>query len=52
MEALHYIEFLVKKQTDHQIFMAKKLKQRTFGSAKGKYQVASDFDAPLDDFKD
>jgi hypothetical protein len=50
-EVLHYIEFLVKKQTE-QNFMAKKLKPRTFGSAKGKYQLAPDFDAPLEDFRE
>jgi hypothetical protein len=41
--------FLIKKQT-HQV--ARKPKKRTFGSAKGKYQLAPDFDAPLNDFKD
>jgi hypothetical protein len=49
-EVLHYIEFLVKKQTESD-FTVKKLKPRTFGSAKGKYQLAPDFDAPLEDFK-
>jgi len=27
-------------------------KERKFGCAKGKYRMADDFDAPLDDFKD
>jgi len=27
-------------------------KERVFGYAKGKYRMADDFDAPLDDFKD
>jgi hypothetical protein len=27
-------------------------KERVFGSAKGKYQLADDFDVPLGDFKD
>ena len=27
-------------------------KERLFGCAKGKYHMADDFDAPLDDFKD
>lgn len=48
-EVLHYIEFLVKRQAEQ---VVKKSKPRTFGSAKGKYQLAPDFDAPLDDFKD
>jgi len=30
----------------------KPLKERVFGCAKGKYRMADDFDAPLDDFKD
>ena len=28
------------------------LKERRFGCAKGKYRMADDFDAPLEDFKD
>jgi len=28
------------------------LKERVFGCSKGKYRMAEDFDAPLDDFKD
>jgi len=28
------------------------LKERIFGCSKGKYHMAKDFDAPLDDFKD
>jgi len=27
-------------------------KERVFGCSKGKYRMADDFDAPLDDFKD
>ena len=27
-------------------------KERVFGCAKGKYRMADDFDAPLEDFKD
>jgi hypothetical protein len=48
-EVLHYIQFLVYKQTHH---LSSKPKQRVFGSVPGKYQLAVDFDAPLDDFKD
>jgi len=28
------------------------LKERVFGCSKGKYRMADDFDAPLEDFKD
>lgn len=48
-EVFDYIEFLQEKyarQTQPQ-----KLKKRQAGSAKGKYQPAPDFDAPLEDFK-
>jgi len=49
VEVLHYIAFLIK---EHAVHLEKKPKKRTFGSAKGKYQLAPDFDAPLDDFKE
>ena len=32
--------------------IAKKKKQRKFGSARGLIKMADDFDAPLEDFKD
>lgn len=51
-EVLHYIAFLIKEQANHQIHPVRKPKKRTFGSAKGKYKLAPDFDAPLDDFKE
>ncbi len=51
VEVLHYIEFLLKKQ-HNQVSKSKQHKKRIFGSAKGKYQLAPDFDAPLNDFKD
>jgi len=51
MEVLHYATFLMKEHTN-QVHQIRKPKKRTFGSAKGKYQLAPDFDAPLDDFKD
>jgi hypothetical protein len=28
------------------------IKERKFGCSKGKYRMADDFDAPLEDFKD
>ena len=50
LEVLHYIQFLNKeKSTQHEKAISK---ERVFGSAKGKYQLADDFDAPLEDFKD
>ncbi len=30
----------------------KKIKQRTFGYAKGFFKMSKDFDAPLEDFKE
>ena len=30
----------------------KPIKERVFGCSKGKYRMADDFDAPLEDFKD
>jgi hypothetical protein len=47
-EVLHYVEFLQTK------YAAKnqKNKKRKAGSAKGKYKLAPDFDAPLEDFKE
>ena len=47
-EVLHYIEFLQKhyegksKPVTHE--------KRQFGSAKDKYKLSPDFNAPLDDF--
>ena len=50
-EVLNYIEFLLYKQT-YQTFHSNLSRKRIFGSAKGKYQLAANFDAPLEDFKD
>jgi translation initiation factor 2 beta subunit (eIF-2beta)/eIF-5 len=47
-EVVHYIEFL---QTKHAA-QNQKNKKRRAGSAKGKYELAPDFDAPLEDFKE
>ncbi len=47
-EVLHYIEFLQKKYKAQE----KKTKNRKAGSAKGKFKIAPDFDAPLEDFKE
>jgi len=52
VEVLHYIAFLIKEQANHQVQQVRKPKKRIFGSAKGKYKLAPDFDAPLEDFKE
>jgi hypothetical protein len=46
-EVSDFIDFLIQKSTPKK----KKIVPR-FGSAKGKIKMASDFDAPLDDFKE
>ncbi|NOQ34696.1 MAG: DUF2281 domain-containing protein [Methylococcaceae bacterium] len=50
LEALHYITFLKQQYLEKTTVVP--TKKRTFGSAKGKYKLSEDFDAPLDDFKD
>ena len=47
-EVLHYVEFLQAKYNTQ----SGKRKNRKAGSAKGKYELAPDFDAPLEDFKE
>ena len=47
-EVLHYIEFLQAKYSAQN----KGVKKRKAGSAKGKYKLALDFNAPLEDFKE
>lgn len=47
-EVLHYIEFLQAKYNAQN----RKPKKRKAGSAKGKFELAPDFDAPLEDFKE
>lgn len=48
-ELLLFVEFLLTKQ-----FSETSVEKRmpTFGSAKGTFVMAADFDAPLEDFKD
>ncbi len=41
LEVLHYVIFLTSNQGD-----------RIFGRSKGRYKLAPDFDAPLEDFKE
>ena len=47
VEVIDFIEFLLSKNK-------KDLKKNApkFGSAKGKFKMSPDFDAPLDDFKE
>lgn len=45
-EVSDFVEFLKKKTKTKS-----KLKAREFGFAKGKIKLSSDFDAPLDEFK-
>jgi len=47
-EVLHYAEFLQKKYAAQ----SPEVKNRKAGSAKGKYKLAPDFDAPLEDFRE
>lgn len=46
-EVLDFAEFLQKKHVQ-----GRKANRRKAGSAKGKYKLAPDFDAPLEDFKE
>ena len=47
-EVLHYVEFLQAKYNTQN----RKPKNRKAGSAEGKFTMAPDFDAPLEDFKE
>ncbi len=49
-EVLHFIVFLKQDYTSKKITKSKG--KRVFGRSKGRYTLAPDFDAPLDDFKD
>jgi hypothetical protein len=48
-EVADFVEFLKRKSKSKS---KPKLKAREFGYAKGKITLSSDFDEPLDDFKD
>ena len=48
-EVANFIEFLKSKQNKKS---KPKLKAREFGFAKGKISLSSDFDEPLDEFKE
>ena len=55
VEALHYVEYLNSRrvgtvsQLENQ---SKTMKRNGFGILKGKVTIASDFDAPLEEFAD
>ena len=49
LEVLHFTQFLKKGFVQNTMSNPKKAK-RIFGIAKGKYKIAEDFDAPLEDF--
>ena len=51
-EVSNYIAFLITKSSDKLQQFNKEKGNRVFGSAKGKYKLSPDFDAPLDDFKE
>ena len=48
---MDFIGFLLSKNQNSMTAENEK-KRPKFGSAKGKYQMSADFDAPLDDFKE
>jgi len=54
-EVLHYIQYLVNNYNKETYFVSQQVtstnaKKPTFGSAKGKYILAADFDEPIEDF--
>jgi len=49
-EVVRFILFL--KSENEQKSINTEKKQRVFGRSKGRYKMADDFDAPLDDFKE
>jgi Protein of unknown function (DUF2281) len=50
MEVLHFASFL--KEEYKQKKIEKIENERVFGKSKGRYKIAPDFNAPLDDFKE
>lgn len=46
-EVYDFVDFLLTKQKEE-----KKSKMPKFGCAKGRFKMASDFDAPLEDLKE
>lgn len=50
LEVLHFIVFL--KQEHNQKIAPNTKEERIFGKSKGRYKLAADFGAPLEDFKE
>jgi Protein of unknown function (DUF2281) len=50
LEVLHFTQFL-KKEYEHKV-VSKPTQERVFGKSKGRYKMATDFNAPLEDFKE
>jgi hypothetical protein len=50
LKVLHFIVFLKQEYTQKKV--EKTNNERIFGRSKGRYKLAPDFDAPLDDFKE
>ena len=50
LEVLRFIMFL--KQEHNKKIVPETKGERIFGKSKGRYKLAPDFDAPLDDFKE
>lgn len=48
LEVLHFVQFLKQKQVEQTESV--KPRRRKAGSAKGKFVMADDFNAPLEDF--
>ncbi len=51
-EVFHYIDYLKNNYTQPASSALNAPLKRKFGSAKGKYHLSADFDAPLEDFND
>lgn len=51
-EARDFIDFLANKYKGEKQSSASRLRKSHFGSAKGRIVMKSDFDAPLEDFRD
>lgn len=49
-QVIDYIEFLSEKKRENK--KVSKPKKPKFGSCKGMFEMAQDFDEPLEDFKD
>lgn len=50
-EVLHFVRFLRQEKATSLQSTKSETEERIFGISKGKYRLAADFDAPLDDFK-